>query len=143
MLRSLNALSVPGPDQLLGPFGELTEIVGREGGLARLESEPSHVVEDRLDEARFLGLGIGVVETEPTHAVELPGDTEVEHDRFGVTDMEVAVGLRREPGLDTAAVGAVRGMLLEHLTDEVGAGVTGGPRGRVAHPDNLLGCAAR
>ena len=78
----------------------------------------------------------GIEQDEETH--ELVGDAKVETDRLGVPDVEEAVRLRRESGLDSAVVGTVGAVRSEHLTDEVGARIAGRARafltGRRVHP---------
>src|SRR6185437_192342 len=47
----------------------------------------------------FLGR-VGIVEAQVAAAGKLLRDAEIERDRLGVADMQVAVRLRREPGHD-------------------------------------------
>jgi hypothetical protein len=97
--REVVDVGFAGADQVLGPIVELFEVVGGEVEvLAPVEAEPAHVLLDRLDVlVLFLGR-VGVVEAQGAIAAELFGHTEVEADRLGVADMEIAVGLRREAG---------------------------------------------
>ena len=46
----------------------------------------------------FLG-GVGVIHAQVAQAVILLGGAEVHKDGLGVTDVEIAVGFRREPGM--------------------------------------------
>ena len=64
--------------------------------LAPVESEPAHVGLDRVDVLLLLLDGVRVVEAQVAAAAELLGDAEVQADRLGVPDVEVAVGLGRE-----------------------------------------------
>ena len=65
---------------------------------------------------------------------ELGGDAEVQADRLGVADVQVAVGFRGEPGLDPAAVLSRRHVVGDDLAEEIeaagarraGAGTIGG-----------------
>ena len=56
-------------------------------------------------------VGIGVVEAQVALAAELLRDAEIERDRLGVADMEIAVRLRRKAG--------------DHLLDAPGGEVSG------------------
>ena len=66
----------------------------------------------------FLG-GVGVVEAQVALAAVLLGEAEVEADRLGVADVQVAVRLRREARVDAAAEPAGAVVLLDDLLDEV------------------------
>ena len=137
-------------DQLLGPLVDLLEVVGREARRpGRRDAEPGEVLLDRIDVRHVLGLGVRVVEAEEAGAAELLGDPEVEVDRLRVTDVEEAVGLRREPGLHPAAVLSGLDVGLDLLPDEVerrccfrcvGHGVEArGPRERAVSPRRARG----
>src|SRR5207237_8242506 len=85
-------------------------------------AEPLDVGLDRVDVLHLLLLGVGVVEAEVAAPAVLRGDAEVEADRLGVADVEVAIGLRGEPRQDPPAVlpGAV--VLVDDVADDWGAG---------------------
>ena len=61
------------------------------------------------------------------------GDAEVQADRLGVADVQIAVGLGREPGIDPPAMFARAVVLADDLADEVGGGGRGGGRAIGAH----------
>ena len=86
-------------DQQDRPLVELLEVVGGVVEvLAPVEAEPAHVLLDGVDVLLlFLG-GVRVVEAQVAAAAELLGDPEVQADRLGVAEVEVAVGLGREAG---------------------------------------------
>src|SRR5581483_2959765 len=84
-------------------------------------AQPLDVGADRVDVLDLLLLGVGVVEAEVAAAAVLLGDPEVEADRLGVADVEVAVGLGGEPRQDLAAVLPGPEVLLDDVADEVGA----------------------
>ena len=65
-----------------------------------LEAEPADVRFDRVDVLDVLLEGVGVVEAEVAGAAVLLRDAEVQADRLGVADVEVAVRLGREAGGD-------------------------------------------
>ena len=82
---------------MLGPLVETLEVIGGEVKVfAPVEAEPAHVFLDRLDEFVLLLGRVGVVEAHVAAPAELLRHAEVEADRLGVPDMEVAVGLGRE-----------------------------------------------
>ncbi len=94
-------------DELLRPSIELLEVARRVERLTPLEPEPADVALDRLDVLRRLRLGVGVVEAEV--AVALFGqarEPEVQGDRLGVADVQIAIGLGRKAGLQSPAFGA-------------------------------------
>ncbi len=76
--------------------------------LAPVEAEPAHVLLDRLDVLELLLDRVGVVEAQVAAAAELGGDPEVEADRLGVADVEIAVGLGRKAGDDPSCVSELR-----------------------------------
>ena len=114
-------VGLAGRDEGDGPLVQLLEVVrGEVQVLAPVEPEPAHVRLDGVDVLLLFLHRVGVVEAQVAAAAELAGDAEVEADRLGVTDVEVAVGLRREAGDDGlhAALAEVGG---DDLADEVAA----------------------
>ena len=89
-------------DQQLSPLAELLEVVRGEADLLWLEAEPPHIVDDGIDVFGILGGRVGVVEAQEAAPAEFVGNGEVEADRLRMADVEVAVRLRREAGLDPA-----------------------------------------
>ncbi len=89
--------------------------------LTPVEAEPAHVLPEGLDVLHVLGLGIGVVEAEVADPAVFLGQAEVQAARLGVTDVHVAVGLRREAGFDPTAVLAAVLVAVDHGADEVTA----------------------
>ena len=84
-------------DQVLGPVVELLEIVGGViEVLAPVEAQPAHVALDGVDILLLLLGRVGVVEAQVAAAAELLRHAEIEADRLGVADVQVAVGLRRK-----------------------------------------------
>ena len=64
---------------------------------------------------------VGVVESQVGFAAELLSEAEVEADGLGVTDVEVAVGLGREAGLDDGVAETVSADVFGDLVaEEVG-----------------------
>ncbi len=94
-------VGLAGLDQVDGPVVELVEVVGGVVEmLAPVEAEPADVLLDRVDVLLLFLDRVGVVEAQVAAAAELLGDPEVERDRLGVADVEVAVRLGREAGHD-------------------------------------------
>ena len=129
-------VGLAGLDQVHGVAVERLEIVR---GVARLavplEAQPAHVLLDRLDVLDVLLRGVGVVEAQVAGAAELGGDAEVEADRLGVADVQVAVGLGGEPRGHTSGVLPRADVLSHDGPDEVERGIClahGSCRSRVA-----------
>ena len=70
------------------------------------------------------------------------GDTEVEADRRSVANVEVAVRLRWEPGLDAPAVGVLVDVRANNLMNEVRAGLSR-VSSRFCHGGNFTGVCQR
>ena len=97
LLRLVVDIGLAVADEMLGPFVELLEIVGRMiEVLAPIEAEPAHVALDGVDIFLLLLGRIGVVEAQVTAAAELLGHAEIEADGLGVADVQIAVRLGRE-----------------------------------------------
>ena len=135
-------------DEVDGPRVELLEVVRRVVEvLAPVEAQPADVRLDDVDVLLLLLDRVGVVEAQVAAAAELGRDAEVEADRLGVPDVEVAVGLGREPG-DDRGVPAVPQVGGHDVADEVafvpgeGRGSRCSPWRRLRHRD-LAGDAAR
>ena len=97
VLRLIIDVGLARPDQVLGPGVELLEIVRRViEVLAPVETEPAHVALDGVDVFLLLLGRVGVVEAQVTVSAELLGDAEVEADRLGMADVEIAVRLGRK-----------------------------------------------
>ena len=106
-------------DQDLGPFVEALEIVrGVEEVVAPVEAEPAHVALYGIDIFLLLLRRIGVVEAEIAVSAELGRDAEIEADRLGVTNVEIAVRLRRE-ARDDGLVPAAGEVGRHDVADEV------------------------
>ena len=109
LLRLVVDIGVAGADQVFRPFVEPIEIIR---GVKKIGSpvvaEPVHVGLNRIDIfLLFLGR-IGVVEPQVAAPGKLLRDAEIERDRLGMADMQIAVRLRREPRHDLAVLLASR-----------------------------------
>ena len=86
-----------GADEVLGPVVQRLEIVRRMVQmLAPVEAQPADVALDGVDVLLLLLHGIGVVEAQVAAAAGLDGQAEVQADRLGVAEMQIAVRLRRK-----------------------------------------------
>src|SRR5262249_15437629 len=63
-----------------------------------VEAEPVHILLDGVDIFLLLFRRIGVVEAQMATAAELLRDTEIEGNRLGVADVQIAAPLRRKAG---------------------------------------------
>ncbi len=106
-------------DQFFCTIVQLVEVIG---GVCQtlfpVEAEPVHVVLDRLHVLRVFLARVGVVETQEGLAVVLFRHAEIEANRFGVPDMQVAVWLRREAG-DDRIVFPAREVVGDDLANEI------------------------
>ena len=117
-------VGLAGLDQVHGVVVERLEIVRRVARLAvPLEAQPAHVLLDRLDVLDVLFRGVGVVEAQVADAAELGGDAEVEADRLGVADVQVAVGLRGKTRGHTSGVLPRADVLSHYGPDEIERGI--------------------
>src|ERR1700682_3916866 len=105
---------------MLRPRIELLEVVGSMiEVLAPIEPEPMDVTLDGIDVLLlFLG-GIGIVEAQIAASAELLRHPEIQANRLGMTDVQIAVRLRRKPGHN---LGVPLG--IEVRLDDVADGVT-------------------
>jgi hypothetical protein len=101
------------------------------------EPQPPHVVLNRLDVLHILFGRVGVVESQVARAPELGGDPEVQADRLGMADVEVAVRLRWKARGDPAPVGARLHIGSNDGANEVQGSVVGLPNRSRGCPVNL------
>ncbi len=99
---------------------ELVEIVAGEAHRAGpLEAEPFHVLLDGVDVLVFFLLRVGVVKAQMAGAAIGFGDAEIQANRLGVANMQVAVRLRREPRHHPAIVFSFGQVTIDDLSDKV------------------------
>src|SRR5688572_7682213 len=112
-------------DQPLGEFVQPIEVVrGVILVLSPFEAEPADVALDALDVLDVLDLRIGVVEAQvATSLGREGGHPEIDADRLGVTDVQVAVRLRGETRDDAATMAGLCEVLLHDLADEVAGAI--------------------
>ncbi len=105
-------------DQVLGPLVELVEIVRRVAFLLPLEAQPLDVLLDGVHVLDILLDGVGVVVAEVGLAAVLEGEPEVDAQGLGVSEVQVAVGLRREAGQDGRHLAGLQ-VVLDDLLQEI------------------------
>ena len=109
-------------NELLGPLVELVEVVGGvELAPFPVGAEPADVFADGIDVLLLLGGGVGVVVAQVELPAILHGQSIVEADRFRVPQVQVAVRLRWEPGVDASAEPPALVVFFDDFLDEVQA----------------------
>ena len=109
-------------DELHGVLVHLLKVVGgEEEAAAPVVAQPVDVLLDGLHVLHVLLGGVGVVHAQVAQAAVLLGGAEVHEDRLGMADVQVAVGLRREPGVDGHALEltTLGDVLVNEIMDEV------------------------
>ena len=110
------------PDQLLGAFVHLVEILGGVvEAVAPVEAEPVDILLDGLHVLNVFLRGVGVVHAEVAQAAELLRRAEVDAKSLAVADVQITVGLRREAGVDGHAgvLSALGNILLNESVDKI------------------------
>ena len=79
------------------------EVIARVRDLPRLETQPSHCLKDTFEVLGFLRLRIRVVVPQIAPTAVMCGIPEVDHDRLGVSDVQIAVRFGWETGVDETA----------------------------------------
>ena len=88
-------------NQVNRPLVQLVEILRGIAHFARpFEAQPFHVAFDRVDIFLVFFGRVGVVKTQMRYAAEFLSQPEVHTNGFGVTDVQVAIRLRRKAGHD-------------------------------------------
>ena len=106
------------------------EIVRRVAQVVPFEAEPAHVVLDRVDVFLLFPGRVGVVEAQVAVAAEFAREAEVQADRLGMAEVQVAVRLRRKPRRHASAVLSGGAVVDDDLADEMilcGVGHQGWP----------------
>ena len=117
-------------DQVFGHVVQLVEVVA---GIVQVfclllpaETQPLDRIDDRVDVFLLFLFRIGVVEAQVAAAAVIAREAEIEADRLGMADVQVAVRLGREAGdhirQAVALIGAGLQVGLDDRAQEVGSG---------------------
>ena len=107
-------------DQVARELVQAIEVVGRVIEMrAPVEAQPAHRRHDRVVVLDVLLDRIGIVEAQVAGAAILGGEPEVQADRLGVPDVQVAVGLGWKAGDDAPAVLARAQILGDDLAQKI------------------------
>ncbi|OQA32217.1 MAG: hypothetical protein BWY57_02122 [Betaproteobacteria bacterium ADurb.Bin341] len=115
---------MPAANQVLGDFVHRVEAVGRAiKPVTPVKSEPADILLDVL--GIFIGLlgRIRIVHTQMTPTAELLRHAEIDADRLGVSDVDIAVGLRRKTRHHVSACPPSRDILGNPLLEKMPAGI--------------------
>ena len=112
-------VSFPIANQFLRTAINHFEIIRRVPQFVPIEAEPVHVVLDRIDVLDIFLRRIRVVETQMANAAEFRREAEIQTNRFGMSQMQIAVGLGRKARDDAAAVLAGRPVVGDDLANEM------------------------
>ena len=121
--RQIVDIGLAGLYQVLGPLIKLFEIIGGEFDLrSPIEAKPADIFLNGIDKFLFFLGRVGIVEPKIAAPAELLGNTEIQADRFGMTDMQIAVGFRWKSRHDRfyGAAGQIRADL---VADEIVGGL--------------------
>ena len=97
---------------------QLIEVIRGMKQVVPFETQPADVFHDGQHEVLVFLQRVGVVEPQVGAAAELPGDAEIQADRLGVPDMQVAVGFGWKAGHDLLVLAGLQ-VLDDDVPDEV------------------------
>ena len=109
-------------NELFGVLVALVKVIAAiEDAAIGVGTQPVQVLDDAVDVLLALAGGVGVVQTQVELAAVLVGNGPVDVDGLGAADVQVAVGLRREPGVDGHALEltTLGDVLVNEIMDEV------------------------
>ena len=90
-------------DELLGVLVALVKVIAAiEDAAVGVSAQPVQILNDAVDILLTFAGGVGVVQAQVELAAILVCDGPVDVDGLGAADVQVAVGLRREAGMDLA-----------------------------------------
>ena len=88
-------------DQLFGVLVALIKVIAAvEDAAVGVGTQPVQILDDAVDILLAFAGGVGVVQTQVEFAAVLVGNGPVDIDGLGAADVQIAVGLRREAGVD-------------------------------------------
>ena len=106
-------------DELDGPFVDLLEIIRRVVEPVPLEADPADILHDGIDVLLLFLLRVGIIEAQVAGAAVLLGGAEVQADRLGMADVQVAIGFGRKARGNPASELATLEIGFDDLMDEV------------------------
>ncbi|OPZ07810.1 MAG: hypothetical protein BWZ07_03255 [Alphaproteobacteria bacterium ADurb.BinA280] len=84
------------------------------------ESQPDHIIANRLNELRIFAGWVGVIETQVAGAGEIAGNAEIQADALGMAQVQVSIGFGWKARAHLSAMLAA-GLVSQHdLADEIG-----------------------
>ena len=90
-------------DELFGVLVTLVKVVAAvEDAAVGVGTQPVQVLDDAVDVLLAFAGGVGVIQTQVELAAVLVGNGPVDVDGLGTADVQIAVGLGREAGMDLA-----------------------------------------
>ena len=114
-------IRLSGLDEVYRVIMKRLEVIrGIEHPVVPVETEPPDILDDRVHILHFFLGGIRIVEPEIAQPVIIAGEAKIQADGLGVTDMEIAVGLGRKPGVDPAVVLSIPYIFVDDLADKIG-----------------------
>ncbi|BAF61048.1 hypothetical protein PTH_2866 [Pelotomaculum thermopropionicum SI] len=114
-------VGLAGLNQLDGVLVHLLKVVrGVKEPAVPIKPEPFYILLDRLHIFLVFFGRVGIVEPQVAQPAVLSGEAEIEADRFGMPDMQVAVGFRGKPGMDAAAVFVCLHVFVNNVLNEIG-----------------------
>ena len=103
--RQIIDISLTQANQLFGVFIEFIEIVRRiEHAVVPVKTEPFDIAFNRFYIFRIFFRRIRVIKAEIRYSAIFLGNAEIQADRLGVADVEIAIRFRRETGMDPLAI---------------------------------------
>ena len=100
---------------------EIEHVAGKKEIVPPVEAQPADVFLDAVHIFLVFLAGVGVVKAQvAARARKFLGDTEIEADGFGMSDMEVTIGFRRKAGYRCLMLAGGK-VIRNHIADEISA----------------------
>ena len=106
-------------DQFHGKIVELRKIIRSKTLIVPFGTQPTHIGPDAVHVFHFFGYGIGVVKTQIELALVTLGNAIIDGDGLGVANMQIAIGLWRETGVNPASVFAIGNVFFNDLLNKI------------------------
>ena len=113
-------IGVSGSDELDGERIKPFEVIGGvKEPVCPVESKPADIVDNRFHEFHGLSQGVRVIHPEIAGSLVLLGDAEIEANRLGMTDVDVAVWFGREAGGHSSLMFVGPQVIVDDVPDEI------------------------